>query len=84
MSDTQIIKAIVLEHAFSLDSLTHTSRRVTDGSAHEAAKALYEAGFRMVADDDRLEKLESRVTRIEGYTGLPSYFEIPVVVKAKR
>lgn len=52
-------------------------------SSQRGAEALYEAGFRKV-DTDRLDELERRIVRLEGYTALPEYFGIPVAVPAKR
>lgn len=71
MSDLDIMAAIIERHVRARDpGLPPVAYRPTQESATCAARALQNAGFRMVADSDtadRLRALESRLDRIEGY-----------------
>ncbi|MBV6360495.1 MULTISPECIES: hypothetical protein [Mycobacteroides] len=77
MSDVDVMSALIQQHAEAFSAIGRNYIRITDDSAQEAAQALYDAGFRMMANDinqaqnARLAELERRMGRIEGWAGLP-------------
>lgn len=81
MSDVDVMAAIIQKNAMShLQGKFDFEPRnylCTDGSVKKAAEALRDAGFRMsagTADQEqnaRLQAIESRLDRIEGYMVLP-------------
>lgn len=80
MSDTDVMAAMVLQHATARVKDRYgdwTSHYVTESSAKKSAEALYAAGFRLAVDDTdkaqnaRLDELERRLVRLEGWAGLP-------------
>ncbi|OHU63976.1 Uncharacterised protein [Mycobacteroides abscessus subsp. abscessus] len=80
MSDVDVMAALVLQHSTARvqdrwgDWKSHY---VTESSAKKSAEALYAAGFRLTVDDtdrtqnSRLDELERRLVRLEGWAGLP-------------
>ncbi|ASR75945.1 hypothetical protein J4U02_gp097 [Mycobacterium phage Aziz] len=74
MSDVAVMAAIIEQKAVGKDIMERVYRATTK-SANSAAQALYDAGFRMVAQsvdqsqNERLQAIESRLDRIEGWTG---------------
>lgn len=83
MSDVDIMAALIQQHGEKVFSAIKTvapgSRwQISPDSARAAAKALYDTGFRLGAgtvdreQNERLRALEARVTRVEGWAGIPS------------
>lgn len=76
MSDLELMRSIVYECAVKDTGYSGSISKA-------AAKALYAAGFRLVegdaeaAQNARLADLDRRLTRIEGWTGLPAYYDPP-------
>jgi hypothetical protein len=67
MSDLDLMRAIISEN--------HSSYRID--AARATANALHEAGFRLTGtptdtnQNMKLAELEQRITRLEGWAGLP-------------
>lgn len=81
-----MMAALIEQNAYGtykMGGVSDYMARCTSGSAKAAAKALYEAGFRMAVGDtdagqnEALQLLEGRVARLEGWSGMPSYYSPP-------
>lgn len=82
-----MMEAIAMQYGTAKD-FTNRSWSISQASAKSIAKALQEAGFRMAADEvdtkqnQLLEELRERVSRLEGYTGLPTWQDPPSPLRA--
>lgn len=82
MSDVDVMAAIIDKHGEDYNPTFRNYDRISSSSAKKAARALYGAGFRMAVDDtdttqnDALKALQARVARLEGWSGLPAYWEV--------
>ncbi|AEK10007.1 hypothetical protein FDH96_gp096 [Mycobacterium phage Rey] len=76
MSDIDVMAAIIEQKAYGKDIMDRTWRATTKSSV-ATAQALHAAGFRMSAgtvdqaQNDALAALQARVSRLEGWAGLP-------------
>lgn len=80
MSDVDVMAAIIEQHGrtnFKSAQVVSGLYRISPLSSREAAEALVKAGFGITtqsadrAQNARLDELERRMVRLEGWAGLP-------------